>query len=141
MDEGEEGGAELVVSGGDAPVLLELVEEALDHVALPVELLLPAVAAPGAACRVGNVGLGPLCSDVGPDPVGVVGLVGDDGRLARKIAQQNGRALCIVRLTGRDQEAERAALRIDERVDLGREPASAATHATISTPFLAPAAC
>ena len=121
--------------------MLEFVEEALDHVAPAVELLLPAVAPSRAAGGVGNVGLGALRADVGPDPVGVVALVGDDDRLACKIAQQDGGTLRIVRLTRRDQEAERAALLIDERVDLGREPASAATHATISTPFLAPAAC
>jgi hypothetical protein len=37
--------------------LLELVEEALDQVALAIELLLPAVAPPLAAGRVGNIGL------------------------------------------------------------------------------------
>src|SRR5687768_12803237 len=51
LDESEEGSTKLVVAGGDAPVLLELVEEALDHVALLVELLLPAVSVAGAAGR------------------------------------------------------------------------------------------
>lgn len=62
-------------------------------------------------------------------------------RLALEIAQQDGRALHIVCLTWCDQEPERAALLVNERVDFGREPSSATTHATISTLFFAPAAC
>ncbi len=101
---------------------------------------MPAVA-PRAVDLVGDVGAGSLRANVGPDPIGVVGLVGDDDRLAFEVAQQDGRALRIVRLTRRDQEAERSALLVDERVDFRGEPASATTHATISTPFFAPAAC
>ena len=121
--------------------MLELVEEALDQIALAVEPLLPAVAASCSTGRVGNVGFGTLGADVGSDPVGVVGLVGDDDGPALEIVQQDGRALRVVGLTRRDQEAERAALLVDKRMDSGGEPASAATHATISTPLFAPAAC
>jgi hypothetical protein len=53
LDEGEEGGAELFVAGGDAPELL--VEEALDQVALSIELFVPAIAPP-AVGLVGDVG-------------------------------------------------------------------------------------
>ena len=64
--------------------MLELVEEALDDVALAVELLLPAVA-PRAVGLVGNVGNGALRSNVGSDPVGIITLVGDDHRLVLEI--------------------------------------------------------
>jgi hypothetical protein len=55
LKESQKGGAELVVAGRDAAELLELIEEALDLVALAVERFGPAKAllAPD---HVGNVG-------------------------------------------------------------------------------------
>ena len=41
----------------------------------------------------------------------------------------------IMIVAGRDQEADRAAFRIDARVDFRREPASASAHTTIATFF------
>jgi hypothetical protein len=38
LDEGKVIGGELVIAGGDAPVLLDLVEEPLDQVVRPVEM-------------------------------------------------------------------------------------------------------
>lgn len=77
MDESHEIGTELVVAGGDAPELFELVEEALDIVALAVECLGPteALFAPD---HVGNVGDGAASLDVDSQAIGVIGLVGDD---------------------------------------------------------------
>src|SRR5262245_29229124 len=43
----------------------------------------------------------------------------------------------VMDVAGRDQEADRAAFRIDPRVDLGGEASSALAHTTISTLFLA----
>jgi hypothetical protein len=49
--------------------------------------------------------------------------------------------LPVVRLPGGQAEPDRETLRIDDNVDLGREPASAATETMICTPFFAVAAC
>ena len=49
--------------------------------------------------------------------------------------------LPVVRLPCGQIEPDREALRIDDDVDLGREPASAATETMIWTPFFAVAAC
>ena len=140
MDEGEEGSAELVVAGGDAPVLLELVEEAFDMIALTIDGLLPAeLLLPVGA--VGNVGEGALGLDMRSHAIGVVALVGNHhGTLLQPIEQRFGTCYVVV-VAGRDQEADRPALRIDPRVDLRGEPASASAHTTNSTVFFTPEAC
>ena len=71
------------------------------------------------------------------DPVGVVAFVGEhDGSAFESVPADRPR-WSRRGLTRRDQEAERAAHCVDERVDFRRESASATTHATISTPFCA----
>jgi hypothetical protein len=49
--------------------------------------------------------------------------------------------LPVMRLPSGQSEPDREALRVDDDVDLGREPASAATETMIWTPFFAVAAC
>ena len=46
-----------------------------------------------------------------------------------------------MRLPSGQAEPDREALRIDDRVDFGREPASGATETMISIPLFAVAAC
>ena len=137
---GEECCAELVVSGGDAPELLQLIEEPLDQITLTVELFAERIQRLSIGF-VGYVGCRSLRFDLGADPIGIVTLVGKHNGSAFEVLQQIGCAGRIVILSWSDQEAERPALFVDERVDFRGEPASATTHATISTPFLAPAAC
>ena len=71
MDESHESGTELVVAGGDAPELFELVEEALDIVAFTIECLGPtkALLAPD---HVGDVGDGSARLDVNAQAIGVI---------------------------------------------------------------------
>jgi hypothetical protein len=57
------------------------------------------------------------------------------------VVEQRVDDLPVVRLPGRQAEPDREALRVDDDVDLGREPASAATETMIWTPFFAVAAC
>lgn len=140
MDESHETGSELVIAGGDATELFELVEEAFDVVALAVKCLGPAEALL-AADHVGNVGDGAAIFDVGSQTIGVVGLVGDDDGAAAEIGQERFGAGQIMRLSRANQELERPALAIDPRVDFRGETAAASPHATISTLFLTPEAC
>jgi len=140
LDESHKGGAELVVAGGDAPELFELIEEALDIVALAVECLLPTKAL-FATDHVGNVGDCAAILDVASQAIGVVCLVGDDDGTAGKIGQEWFSARQIMRLSGRNQELERPALAIDPRVDFRGEPAATSPHTAISTLFLTPEAC
>ena len=84
MKESHVVGPELVIARGDATELFELVEEALNMIALTVKRLGPAKAllAPD---HVRNVGDGAACLDVGTQAVCVVGLIGDDDRVAFEI--------------------------------------------------------
>ena len=90
---------------------------------------------------VGNIRRCALRLDLRTYPVGIITLVSEHDGPAFEVLQQVGRASRVVILPRRDQEAERAAFLVDERVDFRGEPAPATTHATISTPFFAPAAC
>jgi hypothetical protein len=49
--------------------------------------------------------------------------------------------LPVVRLSGGQAEPDREALRVDDDVDLGREPAARSTETMICTPLFAVAAC
>jgi len=140
LDESHETGAELVVAGGDAPELFELVEEALDVVALAVECLGPTetLLTPD---HVGNVGDGAADLDVNAQAIGVIGLVGDDDGAAGEIGQERFGAGQVMGLSRRNQELERPALAVDPRVDFRGEPAATSPHTTIATLFLTPEAC
>ena len=50
-------------------------------------------------------------------------------------------SLPVMTLPGGQAQSDREALRIDDRVDFGREAASGATETMISIPFFAVAAC
>jgi len=58
-----------------------------------------------------------------------------------KVVEQIVRDLAIMCLPCGQAEPDREALRIDDRVDFGREPASGATETMISIPLFAVAAC
>lgn len=140
MDHGEEVGGELVVAGGDAAEVLQLGEEPFDQVALSVEPFAEArFPAPVALRR--DVGRGTLVLDQVADAIGIVGLVRQhDGARAETIEQLIG-DLPVVRLPCGQPEPDRESLRVDDDVDLGCKPASAATETMICTPIFAVAAC
>ena len=122
------------------PELLQLVEEALDEIALAVDRLFPAVflLAIGPVRDVGDCA---LLADAGAHAVGVVAFVRDDGRAGFKPLEQSFGRRDVVVVAGRDQEADRPAFGIDARVDFRREPAPASTDTTNSTLFFTPEAC
>jgi len=120
--------------------LLELVEEALDEVALTVDRLRPAILRL-AVRTVGNVGNGTVITNAGSHRIGVVALVGDDDRARLDPVEQSLGGGDVVIISRRDQETDRSPFRIDARVDFRREPAAASTDTTNSTLFLTPEAC
>ena len=103
--------------------MINFIEEALDEVALAVEPLAKAgLPAPIALGR--DVGRGALVLDQFTDAVGVIVLVREhDGRRAEMIEQRVG-DLPVMRLPSGQAEPDREALRIDNDVDLRREPAA-----------------
>ena len=75
------------------------------------------------------------------DGVAVISLVGEHDRAWCEPIEQRQCGRGIVGLPRRQAEPEREALPVDDRVDLGREPASGATETMISTPLFRVAAC
>ena len=76
-----------------------------------------------------------MVANAGADAVGVIALVGDDdASLLDPVEQVRGSDRVVI-VARRDQEADRAAFRVDPSVDFRREPASASAHTTISTFF------
>jgi hypothetical protein len=120
--------------------VLQLGEEPLDQVALAVEPLAE-TRLPFAIVLGRDVGRGTLVLNHLADAVGVVGLVRQhDGTRAEMVEQSVG-DLAVVRLACRQAEPDREALRVDDDVDLGREPAARSTETRIWTPLFAVAAC
>ena len=120
--------------------LFQLVEEALDEVALAVDGFGPSVF-PLAVCAVRNVGYGALSTDARANAIGVIALVGDDDGARREPIEQGFGGGHVMVIARRDQQADRPALRVDARMDFRREPSPASTDTTNSTLFLTPEAC
>jgi len=140
LEHGEEVGGVLFVAGGDAAVVLDLVEEPLDAVAFAVEDGTE-TGAPATGDLGGNVRCGPGRLDAAAEPIGVVGFVGQEDRPLAQTAKQLGGGGTVGGLTGREDQFQRQAVRIGERVDLGGQSSSATAHTTISTAFFVFAAC
>lgn len=101
--------------------MLQLGEEALNEVALAVEPLAEAgLPAPVAFRR--DVGRRALLLNQFADAIGVIGFVGQHDGARAKMIEQPVNDLPIVRLPGGQAEPDREALRIDDDVNLGREP-------------------
>jgi hypothetical protein len=120
--------------------VFELAEEALDQVALAVEPLGEA-RLPFAVGFCGNVGRGALLLDQRAEAISVISLVGQHDRAGAEMIEQLVGDLAVMRLAGGQAEPDREALRVDDGVDFGREPAARATETVISTPLFAVAAC
>ena len=116
MDEAHGGGERLLAPEGNAAEALELVEEALDLMALLVE---PPVdrGCDGAA----GIGLdlrgGPeIVGDKGTQRIGVVGGIGDDVTNASQAGQEGLGLRTVAMLPRRRVDADRQTDRIDDRV-------------------------
>ena len=103
--------------------MLQLGEEPLDEIALAIEALAEA-GLPTPVTFGRDVGRGALVLDQLADAVGIISLVRqDDGARAEMVEQRVG-DLAIVRLPGGQAEPDRETLRVDDDVDLRREPAA-----------------
>lgn len=103
--------------------MLQLGEETLDQVALAVEPLAEARLPASVALR-RDVGRGAPVLDQLADAVSVVGLVGQHDGARAKLVEQRVGDLPVMRLTSGQAEPDREAMRVDDDVDLGCEPAA-----------------
>ena len=70
----------------------------------------------------------------------VVGSIGEQPAGRRTVAKRSRAAGEVVAVAGRDQERQRAAQIVGQRVDFGRAPAARATDRVLEGPPFAPAA-
>ena len=141
MNCGEEVSRCFVVPGGDGAEQLEFGEEVFDEVARFVEFLV--VLALNFSVRFGrNDGLFSSLLQEFQDPfVGVEALVGDH-RFGFELRQQHVSSVQFAGLSFGEMKAYRVAERIHSGVNLGAQPALAASDGLRFAPFLrAPALC
>lgn len=140
VDHAHEGLCELVVSGGDRPVDLEMAEHALDAVALFVEdavvLNFHAAVRPPR-----NDGLDVSLREVGANSIGIVSFVGQERRgSAFGQVDQRVIGLAIGGFATGQMEGERSSEGIGQAVKLTGEPAPRAAKTASMNPPLPPAA-
>jgi hypothetical protein len=133
---------QLVVSGGDAAELFELVEEALDDVALLVGVYIVGTLDLAVSFRRDD-GLGAGLGDPVDEMVGVVALVGDGGACGDAVDKIVGEG-DVISLPGSTDQTNRIAEGIAGGVDFGAQPAPRPAQAVGIRPpcaLRAPAAC
>ena len=139
-DSGQEVSGELVVTRGDAAHVLELVEEALNEVALSIAVEIDGSHHPDVTLA-GDVGRRSPGGEEIDDRAGAVAAVGD--RLAGR--SQTGDELrqggFVGGLPRRQQQPNRQAHGIDDDVDFGAQSSTRTADGVILAPFFPPAAC
>lgn len=143
-DSGEAEGGEVVsgelgVAGGNASVVLELAEAALDEVATAVEVWVYAPLEPTAAGR-RDVCPGAGGLDQAKSGVGVVAAVGDDIGARGQVRQQGRDGAVVMGLPCGEGDAAWQAVLVHQDVELAAQPAAGASDGVVA-PFLPPAAC
>jgi len=119
--------------------MLDLVEEALDQIAVLVDVL---VVGDGLRSRAGrwNDGSAAGVCDAGAKPIGVIAFVGQEmfeGNAADQVLGLED----VVHLAAREDEANGIAKRINGGADLGAQAAARTPDRLIFAPPFAPAAC
>jgi len=140
LNHGEEVLRQFVITGGNASEVFQLGEEALDQVALAVEPCAEVGFRPPVDLG-WDVGKRPFVAEGCTDAVGIICLVRQHDCSGTNRVKQIVSGLAVMALSGRQAQSDRETLRIDDRVDLGREPASGTTETMISIPLFAVAAC
>ncbi len=117
MEEGEEAQGCFVITGADTTKAFELIEHALDQVALFVEMTVVLSRCKAMASR-RNHRLGPLLPHRLHDIIGVITLVGDDNLGGQPFEQGQGRVVVGARACRQD-EARGITVAVTRRVNLG----------------------
>ena len=140
MQAGEKIPGGLLVSCGDSSELLDVVEEALDEIALGVKR--EVAGALDLAVRFGRDDhFDRARFEAGNEAVGVIAFVTEKGSGLDLGGQRFGLGN-IVGLAAREAQREGIAESVDNHVDFGREAAARTPDGLVETPFLrAPALC
>ena len=140
VDEAQEAFGRLVVTGGDPAGILELVEAAFDQIAQPVE---GAIHADAPLARLPHwdhwQGIALLYGSA--NAVSVVSPVGEqDARGGQVVGHHQIEPEIVRRLARRDLRSHGQAVRVDEKVDLGRETTTRTSETRSRSPLFEPAA-
>ena len=136
----EEVAGELVIARGDSAEVFESVEEALNEVALAVELRLDRLADTNVALG-GDVRGSATLLDERDDRFGKVASVADHVTPQAHTLKQVRHGRLVGGLPRAEHEAYRQAAGIDDDVDLGGQSAPRSSDGVIRAPFFPPAAC
>jgi hypothetical protein len=130
VDGGKEIPGGFVIARGDRPELLELAEEILDQTALFVEFPIEFARRQAVWSRRDDGGFASRRQGVEYAAIGIEGAIGDQ-QIGGHMRQQRIGSGQVVRLSRRQQEAQRIAERVDQGMDLGAQTAAAAAKCLI----------
>ena len=130
MDGGEEIPGGFVVAGCDGSELLELAEEILDQVALFVEFSIKFARRQAVWSRWDDGGFASRRQCVEYSAIGIEGAICDQ-QVGGHMRQQRISPGQVVRLSRRQQQAQRIAERVDQRMDLRAQSAAAAAKCLV----------
>ena len=140
MKDIKEGLGELVISGGDGAVDLQVSDHAFDAVAFAIDALVPADF--GFACGFGrDAGTDACVMQAGTDSIGIIALIGEEivGPFVGECDHIfERRAVCG--FARREMEDEREAFGITETMNFTGEPAPRTAKSLFASPPFAPAA-
>ncbi len=126
-------------AGGDAPELLEFAEEALDQIALPIE-----VARHGSLLSHAAVGRDVCLSASRGHPIdqsqAIIPAIRNHD-CGRQRIQQDGRRCLVGCLPWREVQPDRQPVLINNSVDLRAQSATRTANGVILAPFFPPVAC
>ena len=125
MDGGKEIAGGFVVAGCNRPELLEFTEEILDQVALFVEFSIEFARRQAVWSGRDYGGFASRYQRVEDSAIGIEGAICDQ-QVGGHVRQQRISPGQVVRLSRRQQEAQRIAERVDQRMNLGAQTAAAA---------------
>jgi hypothetical protein len=131
---------QFVVSGRDGAKVLNLIEEALDEVALAVEFGWNR-ALNFARPHGRDMSPSASCSHEVDDKAGIVAAVGDEIAVGGQASDEFGNRCVIGSLPSANDDAQRQTALVDNRVDLGTQSPTRTANGVIRAPFLPPAAC
>lgn len=120
--------------------MFEFVEEALDEVALTVDVVIDDAANADIALR-GDVWGRAGRLDQGDDRAGKIAAVGDDILGQFHPLDQGREGRFVGRLARCEQQADRQAVVVDDGVELGGQSSTRTTDGVIRAPLFPPAAC
>ena len=134
VDGGKEIPGGFVVARGNRPELLEFAEEILDQVALFVEFSIELAGRRAVWSRRDYGGFASRRQPVEDTAIGIKGAIGDQ-QVGGHMRQQRINPSQVVRLSRRQQKAQRITERVDQRMDLGAQTAAAAAKGLVLSFF------